>query len=133
MFLQNYNPTGIGLLSTLVAAVPILTLLYLIALHPHRDASGRRLPLVPSMIAPKLNAMSRHCRRRSNEMWVIDSLTISNFPLTSVMVYSSIAPTMIHTMPTAPFRAPATKDESAAPGGMRTISSAMTNDATTPR
>jgi len=43
MYLQNYNPTGIGLLSTLLAAVPIFTLLYLIALHPHRDATGRRL------------------------------------------------------------------------------------------
>ena len=42
MYLQNYNPTGIGLLSTLIAAIPILTLLYLIALHPHRDATGRR-------------------------------------------------------------------------------------------
>jgi lactate permease len=43
MFLQNYNPTGIVVLSTLIAAIPILTLLYLIALHPHRDATGRRL------------------------------------------------------------------------------------------
>ena len=43
MYAQNYNPTGVGLLSTLVAAIPILTLLYLIALHPHRDAQGRRL------------------------------------------------------------------------------------------
>jgi lactate permease len=42
MFQQNYNPTGIALLSTIVAAIPILTLLYLVALHPHRDASGRR-------------------------------------------------------------------------------------------
>ncbi|MBV9134278.1 MAG: L-lactate permease [Chloroflexi bacterium] len=42
MYLQNYNPTGIGLLSTLLAAVPILTLLYLVALHPHRDQAGRR-------------------------------------------------------------------------------------------
>ena len=42
MYLQNYNPTGFGLLSTLIAAIPILTLLYLIALHPHRHADGRR-------------------------------------------------------------------------------------------
>ena len=42
MYLQNYNPLGVGLLSILVAAVPILTLLYFVALHPHRDASGRR-------------------------------------------------------------------------------------------
>ncbi len=37
MYHQNYNPTGSALLSTLVAAIPILTLLYFIALHPHRD------------------------------------------------------------------------------------------------
>jgi lactate permease len=42
VFQQNYNPTGIGVLSTLLAAIPILTLLYLVALHPHRDTSGRR-------------------------------------------------------------------------------------------
>lgn len=43
MYAQNYNPLGVGLLSTLAAAVPILTLLYFIALHPHRDATGNRL------------------------------------------------------------------------------------------
>ena len=42
MYLQNYNPLGVGLLSILVAAVPILTLLYFVALHPHRDAAGQR-------------------------------------------------------------------------------------------
>ena len=42
MYHQNYNPTGSALLSTLVAAIPILTLLYFIALHPHRDQQGVR-------------------------------------------------------------------------------------------
>src|SRR5258708_1840250 len=42
VYAQNYNPLGIGLLSIVVAAIPILTLLYLIALHPHRDTAGRR-------------------------------------------------------------------------------------------
>ncbi|HTQ01293.1 MAG TPA: lactate permease LctP family transporter [Casimicrobiaceae bacterium] len=42
MFQQNYNPTGSVALSTLLAAVPILTLLYFIALHPHRDQNGVR-------------------------------------------------------------------------------------------
>jgi lactate permease len=42
VYAQNYNPLGIGLLSILAAAVPIATLLYFIALHPHRDASGQR-------------------------------------------------------------------------------------------
>jgi lactate permease len=40
MFEQNYNPLGNVVLSTLVAAVPILTLLYFIALHPHTDERG---------------------------------------------------------------------------------------------
>src|SRR5437899_942799 len=39
---QNYNPTGNVILSTLVAAIPILVLLYFIALHPHRDKQGVR-------------------------------------------------------------------------------------------
>jgi lactate permease len=42
VYAQNYDPLGIGLLSTIAAAIPILTLLYFIALHPHRDASGNR-------------------------------------------------------------------------------------------
>jgi lactate permease len=42
MYFQNYNPLGSVFLSTLVAAVPILTLLYFIALHPHRDEEGGR-------------------------------------------------------------------------------------------
>jgi lactate permease len=42
MFEQNYNPLDNVVLSTIVAAIPILTLLYFIALHPHRDARGHR-------------------------------------------------------------------------------------------
>jgi lactate permease len=42
MYHQNYNPLGNVALSTIVAAVPILTLLYFIALHPHRDKRGVR-------------------------------------------------------------------------------------------
>jgi len=42
MYQQNYNPMGNVLLSTIVAAIPILTLLYFIALHPHRDQQGVR-------------------------------------------------------------------------------------------
>jgi lactate permease len=40
MFQQNYDPMGSAFLSTIVAAVPILVLLYFIALHPHRDKQG---------------------------------------------------------------------------------------------
>jgi lactate permease len=39
---QNYNPFGNAALSTFVAAIPILTLLYFIALHPHRDKQGHK-------------------------------------------------------------------------------------------
>src|ERR1051325_756402 len=42
MYQQNYNPTGSVVLSTVVAAVPIVVLLYFIALHPHRDERGVR-------------------------------------------------------------------------------------------
>jgi lactate permease len=39
---QVYNPFNNAFLSTLVAAIPICTLLYFIALHPHRDKQGMR-------------------------------------------------------------------------------------------
>src|ERR1035437_1946809 len=42
MYQQNYNPLGSVLLSTIVAAMPILVLLYFIALHPNRDKQGVR-------------------------------------------------------------------------------------------
>ncbi|HUI85356.1 MAG TPA: L-lactate permease, partial [Candidatus Binatia bacterium] len=42
MYHQNYNPLGNVALSTVVAAIPILTLLYFIAIHPHRDKQGTR-------------------------------------------------------------------------------------------
>jgi lactate permease len=42
MYQQSYNPTGSVFLSTIVAAIPILTLLYFIALHPSRDEHGVR-------------------------------------------------------------------------------------------
>jgi lactate permease len=42
VYAQNYDPLGLGLLSTIAAAVPIVTLLYFIAAHPHRDARGQR-------------------------------------------------------------------------------------------
>jgi len=40
MYQQNYDPLGNVFLSTLVAAIPILVLLYFIALHRHRDEHG---------------------------------------------------------------------------------------------
>src|SRR6266436_600859 len=40
MYQQTYDPLGNAFLSTIVAAIPILTLLYFIALHRHRDSQG---------------------------------------------------------------------------------------------
>ena len=40
MYQQIYDPLGNAFLSTLVAAIPILVLLYFIALHRYRDAQG---------------------------------------------------------------------------------------------
>jgi lactate permease len=42
MYFQNYNPFGNAFLSTVVAAIPIAALLYFIALHPHRDKTGKK-------------------------------------------------------------------------------------------
>ncbi len=48
MYHQNYNPLGNTFLSTLAAAVPILVLLYFIAIHPHRDERGVRHLGIPA-------------------------------------------------------------------------------------
>ena len=42
MYHQNYNPTGNFFFSCVLAAIPIITLLYFIALHPHRDKQGAK-------------------------------------------------------------------------------------------
>src|SRR5690348_8188195 len=51
MYQQNYNPVGNAFLSTLVAAIPILVLLYFIALHRHRDAEGHVHHGIPAQYA----------------------------------------------------------------------------------
>src|SRR4051794_19921135 len=52
MYRQNYNPTGNVALSTIAAAIPILVLLYFIAVHPHRDERGvRRLGIAAPFAA----------------------------------------------------------------------------------
>ena len=43
MYQQTYDPMGNMFLSTIIAAIPILTLLYFIALHRHRDTQGNVL------------------------------------------------------------------------------------------
>src|SRR5207253_10600630 len=54
--------------------------------HGAGDGDGSAEAGVPSMIAPNENAMRSTCSRRSNEMWTIDSLTISNCPVMTVIV-----------------------------------------------
>ena len=49
-------------------------------------ATGVPKPEVPSMMAPNEKAISSTCSRRSKEMWMIDSLTISNLPVMTVIV-----------------------------------------------
>ena len=41
-FYQIYDPLGNVWLSTLVAGLPIIVLLYFLAIHPHRDSAGLR-------------------------------------------------------------------------------------------
>jgi lactate permease len=51
MYHQNYDPFGNVFISTLVAAIPILTLLYFIAIHPHRDTQGNLHRGIPAQYA----------------------------------------------------------------------------------
>lgn len=41
-YMQNYDPMGNVVLSTFMAALPIIVLLYLLALHPHKDKHGTK-------------------------------------------------------------------------------------------
>ena len=61
MYQQNYDPLGNVFLSTLVAAVPILTLLYFIALHPHRDAQGNGTSASPRPTRRSSASSRRSC------------------------------------------------------------------------
>src|SRR5690349_7554724 len=72
-------------------------------------ATGVPKPEVPSMIAPNENAISTLCRRRSNEIWMMDSFTISNLPVTTVIVYRNIAARTIQMMPRKPDSDPRAK------------------------
>src|SRR5580765_1723261 len=81
-------------------------------------ATGVPNPDVPSMIAPNENAISTHCSRRSNEMWTIDSFTISNFPVTTLIVYRNIAARTIQMMPRNPDSVPRTNAEIADASGI---------------
>src|ERR1019366_1395279 len=81
-------------------------------------ATGVPKPEVPSMIAPKENAMRRTWSRRSNEMWMIDSFTISNWPVTTVIVYRNMAASTIQMIPRKPEKEPSAKAEMADGSGI---------------
>src|SRR5512137_1430685 len=81
-------------------------------------ATGVPKPEVPSMMAPKEKAIRRTWRRRSKEMWMMDSLTISNLPVIRVMLYRNMAPMMIQMIPRNPDRLPRTNAENAVATGI---------------
>lgn len=56
-YLQNYNPVGNFWLSVIIAAVPILTLLYFLALHPHKAKNGQKLLGIYAPYAAALAAL----------------------------------------------------------------------------
>ena len=58
MYQQTYDPMGNMFLSTIIAAIPILTLLYFIALHRHRDSQGN---VLLGISAPVGGALRCHC------------------------------------------------------------------------
>jgi lactate permease len=57
-FFQTYDPLGNAWLSTLVAGLPIIVLLYFLAIHPHRDSAGRRHLGIEAPKAGALGALS---------------------------------------------------------------------------
>lgn len=95
-------------------------------------ATGVPKPDVPSMIAPNEKAISTHCRRRSNEIWMIDSLTISNWPVVTVIVYSSMADKTIQMIPGKPDKVPYANAEAAEGSGMPNTRQAIRKAAATP-
>ena len=101
MYQQTYDPLGNVFLSTVVAAIPILTLLYFIALHRHRDAQGtstsasRRRTRRSSASSPRSSsrAWSSGCRsprrsRRSRSASLSGFLGIIWIVLAAMFLYT---------------------------------------------
>ena len=65
---QVYNPFNNAALSTIVAAIPIGTLLYFIAIHPHRDKEGARHLGISAPYAAFYNAWKRQRRKEQAEL-----------------------------------------------------------------
>ena len=85
------------------------------------------------MIAPNEKAINTHCSRRSNEMWTIDSFTISNLPVTTLIVYRNIAARTIQMIPRNPEREPSAKAETADTTGILKTRHETTKAAMTPK
>ncbi len=65
-------------------------------------ATGVPNPAAPSMNAPKLKAISNNCSRRSLARCAIESLRISNWPVSTVMSYTKMAASTIQPMGNRP-------------------------------
>ena len=63
---------------------------------------------------------------------MIDSFTMSNFPVTTVIVYSSIAASTIQMMPRKPDRLPSVNADSADGSGIRNARQETRKAASTP-
>ena len=66
-------------------------------------------------------------------MWTIDSLTISNFPVTTLMVYRNIAARTIQMIPRNPDSEPRAKADTAAATGILKARQETTKAAMTPK
>ena len=69
-------------------------------------ATGAPKPAAPSINAPNPNAINKTCRRASPVNWAMDSLMISNWPVSSVSRYKKIAGKTIQHTGNSPKAAP---------------------------
>jgi hypothetical protein len=69
-------------------------------------ATGVPNPAAPSMNAPKLNAMSIACTRRSGDSAITECLIFSNSPVSTVSEYRNTAINTIQPMGNKPKAAP---------------------------
>src|ERR1700683_2411833 len=84
-------------------------------------ATGAPKPAAPSMNAPKQNATSSTCRRRSGVIPAIDSFMISNCPVSTEMSYRYTAARTIHAIFRTPYATPYPKADAARISGMWNI------------
>ncbi len=82
-------------------------------------ATGVPNPAAPSMNAPNAKAISSACKRRSAVRLPIESLMISNCPVSTVIRYSRIAVKTTQPMGNSPKAAPKAVALATCPAGMR--------------